>query len=101
MNGIDERRHSLDEPLVRPYDDQIDPADAAIHLASLAEKKRLWWRNAFINTIFIALWWVILLNSQSEGGLHLISGFSSLCSCQYTINGCSLPNTLDFLHRYS
>jgi len=58
MNGTNERRHSLDE---QPYDDQIDLADgAAIHLASLAEKKRLWWRNAFINTIFIASWWVIL-----------------------------------------
>lgn len=27
-----------------------------IHLASLAEKKRLWWRNAVINAVFIASW---------------------------------------------
>ena len=26
------------------------------HLASVAEKKRLWWRNAFVNTLFIASW---------------------------------------------
>lgn len=37
------------EPL--DYDDHI-------HLASLAEKKRLWWRNAFINTLFISSWYV-------------------------------------------
>jgi hypothetical protein len=30
-----------------------------VHLASLAEKKRLWWRNALINTLFIASWCVL------------------------------------------
>jgi solute carrier family 35 protein C2 len=34
--------------------------DEHIHLASLVEKKRLWWRNAVINTIFISSWCVIL-----------------------------------------
>ncbi|KAF9476365.1 TPT-domain-containing protein [Pholiota conissans] len=29
-----------------------------MHLASLVEKKRLWWRNAIINTIFIASWFL-------------------------------------------
>lgn len=29
-----------------------------VHLASLAEKKRLWWKNAVINTCFISSWWV-------------------------------------------
>ncbi|OBZ67087.1 putative transporter C22E12.01 [Grifola frondosa] len=28
----------------------------SVHLASLAEKKRLWWRNALINAAFIASW---------------------------------------------
>jgi solute carrier family 35 protein C2 len=27
-----------------------------IHLASVAEKRRLWWRNAVINAFFIAAW---------------------------------------------
>jgi solute carrier family 35 protein C2 len=27
-----------------------------LHLASLAEKKRLWWRNGIINGAFIASW---------------------------------------------
>ena len=30
--------------------------DDHVHLASLAEKKRLWWRNAVINLAFIASW---------------------------------------------
>ncbi|KAI0645487.1 TPT-domain-containing protein [Trametes meyenii] len=32
--------------------------DHAVHLASLAEKKRLWWRNALINSLFIASWFL-------------------------------------------
>jgi len=28
----------------------------AAHFATEAEKKRLWWRNAIINTLFIASW---------------------------------------------
>lgn len=35
--------------------DRIDD-DEHVHLASLAEKKRLWWRNAVINALFIASW---------------------------------------------
>src|SRR6266540_89182 len=97
-NELNHERHSLEESFVQPYDD-LD--GTGIHLASLAEKKRLWWRNAFINTIFIASWCVLLLRIQSEKGFYLTSGFSSPCSCQYTINGCSLPNTSDFLHHYS
>lgn len=34
--------------------------DEHIHLASLAEKKRLWWRNSVINAFFISSWCVIL-----------------------------------------
>ena len=37
----------------------------AVHLATLAEKKRRWWRNAFINTIFIASWCVSGTLTQS------------------------------------
>ncbi|KDR75307.1 hypothetical protein GALMADRAFT_249326 [Galerina marginata CBS 339.88] len=29
-----------------------------VHLASIAEKKRLWWRNAVINALFIASWFI-------------------------------------------
>lgn len=37
----------------------VPPQEAySIHLASVAEKKRLWWRNAFINAFFIACWYV-------------------------------------------
>ncbi|KAI0790716.1 triose-phosphate transporter family-domain-containing protein [Abortiporus biennis] len=32
--------------------------DYEIHLASLVEKKRLWWRNALINSMFIASWFL-------------------------------------------
>ncbi|KAI0769625.1 TPT-domain-containing protein [Trametes elegans] len=45
-----------------PGSDDGEPAadgyDHAVHLASLAEKKRLWWRNAFINSLFIASWFL-------------------------------------------
>jgi hypothetical protein len=30
-----------------------------IHLASVAEKQRLWWKDAVINSFFIASWCVI------------------------------------------
>ncbi|KII91983.1 hypothetical protein PLICRDRAFT_103092 [Plicaturopsis crispa FD-325 SS-3] len=37
----------------------VPPQEAySIHLASVAEKKRLWWRNAFINAFFIACWFL-------------------------------------------
>ncbi|KAA1478127.1 TPT-domain-containing protein [Dentipellis sp. KUC8613] len=32
-----------------------------MHLATVAEKKRLWWRNAFINGLFIASWFVFAI----------------------------------------
>ncbi|KAF8170285.1 triose-phosphate transporter family-domain-containing protein [Mycena galopus ATCC 62051] len=35
---------------------QFDHADPPVQLASLAQKKRLWWRNAIVNTLFIASW---------------------------------------------
>ena len=36
-------------------------ADAEVHLASVAERKRLWWRNALINGSAILAWYVTLL----------------------------------------
>ncbi|KAF8893920.1 triose-phosphate transporter family-domain-containing protein [Infundibulicybe gibba] len=52
-----------DEPLppsrisLSPEEDiQNDPYTGDFHIASVAEKKRLWWRNAVINTLFIASW---------------------------------------------
>jgi solute carrier family 35 protein C2 len=65
-------QYSLDEPLTRPstsrrpleYDvdiPELTPEDT--HLASLAEKKRLWWRNATVNTLFIGSWYVIVLSN--------------------------------------
>lgn len=42
--------HQIDH---EPHFDSDD-----IHLASLAEKKRLWWRNSIVNLVFIALWCV-------------------------------------------
>ncbi|KAI0695942.1 triose-phosphate transporter family-domain-containing protein [Cerioporus squamosus] len=32
--------------------------DSSIHVASLAEKKRLWWTNALVNSLFIAAWFL-------------------------------------------
>ncbi|KAI8992861.1 TPT-domain-containing protein [Trametes punicea] len=47
-------------PRQRSVEDPLSPnGDAhAIHIASLAEKKRLWWRNAVINSLFIASWFL-------------------------------------------
>jgi len=42
------------------YDPTLDneplPYTPTIHYATEAEKKRLWWRNAVINALFIASW---------------------------------------------
>ena len=41
------------------YEDDIPLGlvNEGIHFASIVEKKRLWWRNAIINTLFIASWY--------------------------------------------
>ena len=31
-----------------------------IHLASVAEKQRLWWKNAVINSFFIGSWYALM-----------------------------------------
>ena len=60
-------RYPLDEPSPHQstsrqsytYDVDDIPYSArnASHLASIAEKKRLWWRSATINALFIGLWY--------------------------------------------
>jgi len=47
-----------------------------VHLASLAEKKRLWWRNALITGLFIASWcvfiYIYIYELVSLGYSHLL-----------------------------
>jgi hypothetical protein len=57
------RSTSLDQDA----DDTLRPLSArseGLHLASLAEKKRLWWRNAIINLLFIASWCACPLSTK-------------------------------------
>ncbi|KAH6914220.1 triose phosphate transporter [Coprinopsis sp. MPI-PUGE-AT-0042] len=44
----------------RRYEDDEEPlvAQEGVHLASLKEKKRVWWRNAIVNMLFIASWFL-------------------------------------------
>ncbi|KAF7315256.1 TPT domain-containing protein [Mycena indigotica] len=44
---VESPRHSSDEMRSHP-----------VHMATLAEKKRLWWRNAIINGFFIGCWFL-------------------------------------------
>lgn len=63
-------RDSLEGPQTYPtrlsfsYDQDrqaaADDALGQIHLASTIEKKRLWWRHAAVNALFIASWYVPL-----------------------------------------
>jgi hypothetical protein len=39
-----------------PQDDSGGPEE--VHFATIEEKKRLWFRDAFINALFIASWCV-------------------------------------------
>ena len=52
--------HSLNRP--PNYEDVLaaDDSNEDIHLATVEEKKRRWWRNALINMLFIASWYVLL-----------------------------------------
>ncbi|OCH92509.1 TPT-domain-containing protein [Obba rivulosa] len=47
-------RHSRD------HEDRLNQGDydAQVHIASEAEKRRLWWRNALMNALFIASWFL-------------------------------------------
>ncbi|TFK53861.1 TPT-domain-containing protein [Heliocybe sulcata] len=42
----------------QPIDDSERAAAADGHLASIEEKRRLWWRNAVVNVIFIGSWFL-------------------------------------------
>ncbi|KAJ6593632.1 triose-phosphate transporter family-domain-containing protein [Mycena capillaripes] len=58
---LDDTQYSLDESLAgrsRHFDDaeMHSPDLEPVQLATLAQKKRLWWRNAIVNTLFIASW---------------------------------------------
>ena len=46
---------------------EMDELQEEIHLATVEEKKRRWWRNAAINVAFIGSWCVCL---HSERLLH-------------------------------
>jgi len=55
------QNHSQDHASYIPVDsnfrnDDFDESD--IHIASPAEKQRIWWRSAIINACFIASWYV-------------------------------------------
>ena len=67
-----------------PYDDHADvEPEEHTHLATLEEKKRRWWRNAFINAAFIASWCVV--RSSRHYSLVAISWHltASVCSSRY------------------
>ena len=56
-HAVDSEEHALNEPLIDLHEDEeITRAAAGIHLASIAEKKRLWLKNAILNALFIATW---------------------------------------------
>lgn len=55
-----ERRRTSSDGDSELYDPTLDGEPVhdtqGVHYATEAEKKRLWWRNAVINAIFIASW---------------------------------------------
>jgi hypothetical protein len=50
----DQQPHIADEDEI--YDVVRNGGD--VHLATVAEKKRLWWRTILINTLFVGSWCV-------------------------------------------
>ena len=44
------------EPYNSTLDNELLRDTRTVHYATEAEKKRLWWRNAVINALFIASW---------------------------------------------
>jgi len=62
-NHVDDSEQSLVEPLRsrRSYEDEVllySSRIEGVHIASVEEKKRLWWKNAVINTLFMLSWYV-------------------------------------------
>ncbi|KAK0486068.1 TPT-domain-containing protein [Armillaria novae-zelandiae] len=46
------------QPFLTPEDEDEDITEEPLHLASTEEKKRRWWRNAVLNVLFIASWFL-------------------------------------------
>lgn len=64
-HALDATYHALPADVIdRPpdYEDAaaLDELREEIHLATVEEKKRRWWRNAVINALFIGSWYVCL-----------------------------------------
>lgn len=62
---LESRTHRRSSSLEQHMDGAHIPPFARsehVKLASVAEKKRLWWRNAVINLLFIASWYVFAFN---------------------------------------
>lgn len=57
---------SLEQPPAYSQHEGGDPEND-VHLATLEEKKRRWWRNALINTAFIASWSVCNVCYKASG----------------------------------
>ena len=100
----DIEEYSLTEPLrprtsVEHAENDINyPPSGGHHLASIVEKKRLWWRNALINALFIASWCAAmsLLPATCTHSRRSCTG-SYLRRCyRYTTNGCSRQIISDF-----
>lgn len=71
---------------------------AGIHFASIDEKKRLWWKNAFITAGCIASWYVMsgsVLCRRLVRAEHEL-GFSLLRFCPCITNGCSTQTVSGF-----
>lgn len=77
-----------------PWRRSVEGEVSDLHLASEAEKKRLWWRNAVINAIFIAAWCVhstLLWSPYTHAFLGSVSRrlCSYLRSIVYTHSRCA------------
>ncbi|TFY79984.1 hypothetical protein EWM64_g4028 [Hericium alpestre] len=55
------QRDFHNRPPAYPLNDLEDSELRDVHLATPEEKKRLWWRNAFINMLFIASWFIFAI----------------------------------------
>lgn len=76
--------HSYDEEREDTSWRSAETEDLDVHLASEAEKKRLWWRNAVINTIFIAAWYVLSVLEIVSTDSHF-SSHSASCTLFITL----------------
>lgn len=85
--------HVEDEIEAEQFLQSHDQQQAPVHLATTEEKKRLWWRNAFITGACIAFWYVrclpIFQISQNSAGFYLQRCY------RYIISGCSRPSVMD------